>query len=140
MNSASQTPIAVVGLSCRLPGNCNSPQEFRQFLLDGEVADTLPPYTRFSLDGHYDGTMRPWTMRSPGGMFINVDPQQRQLLEAVYEGLENARLSMEEIKSKTFGCFVGSYASGLFAYLDTLESYGLLMGLIRLQRHSGQGS
>lgn len=72
-------------------------------------------------------------MRSPGGMFIDadlrdldagffglsqvdaisMDPQQRQLLEVVYEGLENAGLTMENIKSKSIGCFVGSYASGL---------------------------
>lgn len=127
-----QTPIAVVGLACRLPGNCNSPEQFWRFLLDGGVADTTPPSSRFSLNGHYDGTLRPWTMRSPGGMFISIDPadidagffglsqvdaismdpQQRQLLEVVYEGLENAGLTLEGIKSKLFGCFVGSYASG----------------------------
>lgn len=127
----SQTPIAVVGLSCRLPGDCNSPEQFWKFLVDGKIAGLTPPSTRFSLDGHYDGTLRPLTMRSPGGMFINadprdldagffglsqvdatsMDPQQRQLLEVVYEGLENAGLTMEGIKSKSFGCFVGSYAS-----------------------------
>lgn len=133
MASTIQTPIAVVGLACRLPGNCNSPEQFWKFLLDGGVADTSPPPSRFDLKGHYDGTLRPWTMRSPGGMFINadpkdidagffglsqvdavsMDPQQRQLLEVVYEGLENAGLSLESIKSKLFGCFVGSYASGM---------------------------
>jgi acyl transferase domain-containing protein len=134
MMSSTQTPIAIVGLACRLPGNSNTPEEFWQFLLDGGVADTHPPTSRFSLNGHYDGTQRPWTMRSPGGMFINadpqdvdaaffglshvdavsMDPQQRQLLEVVYEGLENAGLSMETIRSKAFGCFVGSYASGMY--------------------------
>ncbi|KAK3984635.1 hypothetical protein QBC44DRAFT_10438 [Cladorrhinum sp. PSN332] len=127
----TQTAIAVVGMACRLPGNCNTPEEFWKFLLDGGIADITPPATRFSLDGHYDKTLRPWTMRSPGGMFINadprdidagffglsqvdatsMDPQQRQLLEVVYEGLENAGLPMEAIKSTLFGCFVGSYAS-----------------------------
>ncbi|KJZ72361.1 hypothetical protein HIM_08287 [Hirsutella minnesotensis 3608] len=125
------TPVAVIGLSCRLPGNCNSPEQFWRFLLDGGIADTVPPSSRFNLSGHYDGTLRPWTMRTPGGMFINVDPrdvdagffglsqvdaismdpQQRQLLEVVYEGLENAGLTLEGIKSTLFGCFVASYAS-----------------------------
>ncbi|KAK4458706.1 hypothetical protein QBC42DRAFT_19564 [Cladorrhinum samala] len=129
--ASTQTPIAVVGMACRLPGDCNSPEEFWKFLLGGGIADTKPPSSRFSLEGHYDKTLRPWTMRSPGGMFINadprdidagffglshvdaisMDPQQRQLLEVVYEGLENAGLSMEAIKSSLFGCFVGSYAS-----------------------------
>ncbi|KAK4156109.1 hypothetical protein C8A00DRAFT_41378 [Chaetomidium leptoderma] len=131
MTNKTQTPIAVIGLACRLPGNCNSPEQFWQLLLDGRVADTTPPDSRFSLKGHYDGSLRPWTMRSPGGMFIDadpknidagffglsqvdaisMDPQQRQLLEVVYEGLENSGLTLESIKSTLFGCFVGSYAS-----------------------------
>lgn len=91
-----------------------------------------PPSSRFNLKSHYDGTLRKLTMHSPGGMFINadpkdidagffglsqidaisMDPQQRQLLEVVYEGLENAGLTMEGIKGQPFGCFVGSYSSG----------------------------
>lgn len=51
---------------------------------------------------------------------ISMDPQQRQLLEVVYEGLENAGLSLEEVKSKLFGCFVGSYASGMFNLVELL--------------------
>lgn len=42
---------------------------------------------------------------------VAMDPLQRQLLEVVYEGLENSGLTLEGIKSKPFGCFVGSYAS-----------------------------
>ncbi|KAK5631716.1 hypothetical protein RRF57_007430 [Xylaria bambusicola] len=126
-----QDPIAVVGLSCRLPGNCSSIEDFWNFLVEGQIAGTDPPSSRFNINGHYDGSLRPWTMRSPGGMFIDcdpsdidagffglsqvdavsMDPQQRLLLEVVYEGLENAGLSLETIKSKSFGCFVGSYAS-----------------------------
>ncbi|KAL8718942.1 MAG: hypothetical protein Q9225_003986 [Loekoesia sp. 1 TL-2023] len=72
-------------------------------------------------------------MRSPGGMFLEevdprdldaqffgistaeavaMDPQQRQLLEVVYEGLENAGITLEYLRGREFGCFVGSYASG----------------------------
>ncbi len=73
-------------------------------------------------------------MKSPGGMFleeidpqnidarffalsqadaVSMDPEQRQLLEVVYEGLENAGISLQQLKSKTYGCFVGSYNSGM---------------------------
>lgn len=134
MGTDTQIPIAVVGLACRLPGHSNTPEDFWKFLLDGRTADTTPPSSRFNLAGHYDGTLRPWTMRSPGGMFIDadpkdldagffglaqvdaisMDPQQRQLLEVVYEGLENAGITMESLKSKLFGCFVGSYANGSY--------------------------
>jgi acyl transferase domain-containing protein len=44
---------------------------------------------------------------------ISMDPNQRQLLEVVYEGLENAGISLEAIKRQRYGCFVGSYAAGL---------------------------
>lgn len=71
-------------------------------------------------------------MRSPGSMFIDqdvrdidagffglsqadatcMDPNQRQLLEVVYEALENAGLTLEAIKAKMFACFVASFTSG----------------------------
>ena len=128
-----QEPIAVVGLACRLPGNSNSPKALWDFLTAGGCAENEPPTSRFNFKGHSDGSMKPGTMRSPGGMFlenidlkdidarffalstvdaISMDPQQRQLLEVVYEGLENAGISLEDLKSKLYGCFVGSYASG----------------------------
>lgn len=70
-------------------------------------------------------------MRSPGGMFLEnvdvadfdaqffgisrtdaiaMDPQQRQLLEVVYECLENSGLSLDDLDGAPVGCFVGSYA------------------------------
>lgn len=66
-------------------------------------------------------------MRSPGGMFLEhinpqdfdaqffgiswtdaiaMDPQQRQLLEVTYEGLENAGISLESLDGASYGCFV----------------------------------
>ena len=129
-----QDPVAVVGLACRLPGNSNSPTALWDFLLNGGCAENEPPSSRFNLKGHSDGSMKPGTMRSPGGMFlesidpkdvdarffalsradaISMDPQQRQLLEVVYEGLENAGISLGMLKGQAYGCFVGSYASGM---------------------------
>ena len=43
---------------------------------------------------------------------IAMDPQQRQLLEVVYESLENVGITMETISGSSMGCFVGSYAVG----------------------------
>jgi acyl transferase domain-containing protein len=85
---------------------------------------------RFEIDTHYDGSRKPGTMASPGGMFISadpkdinasffklskmeataMDPQQRQLFEVIYEGLENAGITLEAINGTPVGCFVGSYA------------------------------
>ena len=129
-----QDPIAVVGIACRLPGNNNSPHALWKFLMDGGIADNDAPETRFNLKGHFDGSRRPKTMRSPGGMFLEnvdpqefdaaffgisktdaiaMDPQQRQLLEVVYECLENGGVKMESIDNAPIGCFVGSYGVGM---------------------------
>ncbi|KAK3356488.1 reducing type I polyketide synthase [Lasiosphaeria hispida] len=126
-----QTPIAVVGLACRLPGHSNSPKALWDFIERGGIAGNRPPDSRFNLEGHYDGSKKPHTMRSPGGMFLEdvdprdfdaqffsittvdaiaMDPQQRQLLEVVYECLENSGTPLERISGAKVGCFVGSYA------------------------------
>ncbi|RYC54291.1 hypothetical protein CHU98_g11917 [Xylaria longipes] len=127
---SKQAPIAVVGMACRLPGSCNNPTQLWDFLLRGGIASRAPPDTRFNFRAHHDNSKRRNTMASPGGMFIDadprdldasffrlprsevisMDPQQRQLLEVVYEGLENSGVTLEEINEQPIGCFVGSCA------------------------------
>ncbi|RAL04559.1 polyketide synthase fmaB [Aspergillus ibericus CBS 121593] len=127
-----QEPVAVIGFACRLPGGNHSPQKLWDFLERGEIASNQVPKTRFNIDGHYDGSHKPGTMRPKGGMFIGdvdladfdasffeiggteaiaMDPNQRQMLEVVYEGLENAGIPLEQIDGKPVACFVASYAS-----------------------------
>jgi acyl transferase domain-containing protein len=129
----SQEPLAVIGFACRLPGENSNPTSLWEFLARGKVASINPPASRFNFHGHSDGSFKPKTMASPGGMFIenidphdidaqffklskmealSMDPQQRQLLEVVYEGLENAGIPLHLLDNQKFGCFVGSYASG----------------------------
>jgi hypothetical protein len=133
VSAKTQTPIAVVGLACRLPGHIKNPKTLQTFLESGGIADHKPPPSRFNVKGHYDGSKKPHTMRSPGGMFLEdfephdfdaqffnittvdavaMDPQQRQLLEVVYECLENAGAPLETVSGAKIGCFVGSYAVG----------------------------
>jgi acyl transferase domain-containing protein len=126
-----QEPMAVISMACRLPDECHTPREFWTFLEQGKIALNTPPSTRFSLNTHYDGSMRPQTMASPGGMFLqavdprdfdagffrvsgieatSMDPQQRQLLEVVYEGIENAGVTLDQLDGAPVGCFVSSFA------------------------------
>jgi acyl transferase domain-containing protein len=128
-----QEPIAIIGIACRLPGGSNSPQQLWDFLERGGIASNKVPENRFNIKAHHDGSHKPGTMRPSGGMFledidladfdasffeisrqeaISMDPNQRQMLEVVYEGLENAGVSLKELKGAPVGCFVGSYASG----------------------------
>jgi acyl transferase domain-containing protein len=43
---------------------------------------------------------------------IAMDPNQRQMLEVVFEGLENAGIPLEKLDGTPVACYVGSYASG----------------------------
>ncbi|KAI1765524.1 PKSKA1 [Hypoxylon sp. FL1150] len=126
-----QTPIAIVGMGCRLPGHSSSPTALWELLERGGVAKNDPPPSRFSLAGHYDKANpgRPRTMKSPGGMFIEdtdpalfdgqffnlsrveciaMDPQQRQILEVAYECLENAGTPIEALNGSNTGVIVGT--------------------------------
>lgn len=128
-----QEPIAVVGFACRLPGGNQTPSKLWDFLENGEVASNVVPKTRFNIKGHYDGSHKPGTMRPKGGMFLGdidladfdasffeiggteaiaMDPNQRQMLEVVVEGLENAGIPLEKVDGAPVACYVGSYASG----------------------------
>ena len=130
-----QVPVAVVGFANRLPGESDNPTKLWELLERGGVAGNEPPPSRWSLKGHFDTSRKPHTIRTPGAMFvenvdaadfdaaffnisradaISMDPQQRQLLEVVYEALENSGISLENINGKDYGCFVGSYAVGKF--------------------------
>ncbi|TVY26941.1 Fumagillin dodecapentaenoate synthase [Lachnellula hyalina] len=128
--SHTQAPLAVIGMSCRLPGKSNSPSSLWEFLERGGIASNTTPPSRFNLDTHYVGSPKPNTMRSPGGMYLEnidpqefdapffnisredaiaMDPQQRQLLEVVYEGLENAGITLESLDGAAVACFVASF-------------------------------
>ncbi|KAF2993299.1 putative PKS-like protein biosynthetic cluster, partial [Neopestalotiopsis sp. 37M] len=132
-----QEPVAIVGFACRLPGGNHTPQKLWDFLEEGRVAPNTVPESRFNIRGHYDGSLKPGTMRPKGGMFLSdeidlakfdaeffgfsgadavaTDPNQRQMLEIVYEGLENAGITLEDVDGRPVACYVGSYATD---YLD----------------------
>lgn len=145
-SSRGQVPIAVVGMACRLPGHCNSPQALWDFLERHGIAKNEPPASRFSLSGHFGKHRKPGTMKSPGGMFmedvdpeffdgqffnisrvdcIAMDPQQRQLLEVTYECLENAGMTLEAVNGKAIGCLVGANAVGEYHFRVPPDPCGL---------------
>lgn len=135
-----QEPIAIIGFACRLPGGNSSPEKLWEFLGRGGIATREVPKSRFNFDGHYDGSHKPGTMRPPGGMFLQdvdptdfdasffeisgsdavaMDPNQRQMLEVVFESLENSGLTLESISGANIACFVGSFATGELPCLST---------------------
>ncbi|KAI1311261.1 putative polyketide synthase [Xylaria venustula] len=131
INTYQQEPIASVGLGCRLPGGNTSPSKLWDFLERGDVASRVVSKTRSRLEGHCDGSLKPNTLRQPGGMFLdNTDlagfdarffevggneasamgPNQRQILEVVFESLENAGITLTDLDFQPVGCFVALYA------------------------------
>ncbi|KAH8424130.1 type I polyketide synthase [Aspergillus melleus] len=127
-----QEPVAVIGLSCRLPGGNNTPEKLWEFLKQGEIASRHVPENRFTFESHYDGSLKPGTMRPPGGMFlekvdpadfdaaffeisggeaVSMDPNQRQMMEVVFEGLENGGITMDSLNGQSVACFVASFAT-----------------------------
>ncbi|KAI1393004.1 ketoacyl-synt-domain-containing protein [Hypoxylon trugodes] len=125
-------PIAVVGIGCRMPGNVRSASDLWTLLMSrGIVSSPKVPPSRFNIDAYFHpNNERPGSFNVPGGYFLEgdpydfnpgmfnispieamwMDPQQRILLEVVYEALENSGTPLDKISGRKVGCFVGSSA------------------------------
>ena len=119
----SQTPIAILGIGCRFPGNANDPELLWNILAEGRSCWTNVPAERFNEAAfHHPSSDASGTYNHRGGHFLSqdiaafdanffnispseaqaMDPQQRILLETTYEALENGGISMQSIRgSKT---------------------------------------
>ncbi|KAI9370402.1 hypothetical protein BJX61DRAFT_96291 [Aspergillus egyptiacus] len=90
------------------------------------------PESRFNIDAYYHPNLeRPGSFNVPGGYFLDgrpedfdptafnmtpieaqwLDPQQRKILEVMYECLENAGLSLESVAGSSTAVFVGSFTA-----------------------------
>jgi polyketide synthase 5 len=107
------TPIAVIGMACRLPGGIDSPAQLWDALLRGEDLVTEIPSDRWDLDEYYDPEPGvPGRSPCKWGAFLDdvggfdsdffgisereataMDPQHRLLLEASWEAMEHAGLT-----------------------------------------------
>jgi acyl transferase domain-containing protein len=142
-NMASM-PIAIVGMACRLPKATNV-DDFWQMILEGVDAVTEVPADRWSVDHFFhpdpDAPGRMYTKRAAtidgmerfdAGFFgispreaEHMDPQQRMLLEAVWEALEHAGYAPDSLSGQPVGCYVGvsgnEYAHRMLENVDQLE-------------------
>lgn len=123
---AERVDIAIVGLSTRLPGDMNTPDETWQALLDGRDAITDLPegrWTEFLEEPRL--AKRVANARTRGGYLKdikgfdseffavakteadNIDPQQRMALELTWEALEHARIPASSLRGGAVGVYVG---------------------------------
>ncbi|KUH80912.1 MULTISPECIES: type I polyketide synthase [unclassified Mycobacterium] len=121
------TPIAVIGMACRLPGGIDSPVQLWEALLRGDDLVTEIPPDRWDADDYYDPEPGvPGRSVSKWGAFLDdvdcfdseffgindreataTDPQHRLLLETSWEAMEHAGLSREALAGSRTGVFVG---------------------------------
>jgi len=119
--------IAVVGWACRLPG-ANSIEKLWSLLLEGRCAITRVPGDRFPLErfGHprrqERGKSYSWAAGVLDDVFgfdpgvfgispreaVQIDPQQRILLQLTWEALEDAGITPSSIVNSEVGVFVGA--------------------------------
>ncbi len=119
--------VAVVGMACRMPGGCDTPKKFWDFLLSGKDGITAVPDNRWPVDAYYDpDPAAPGKMNTRFGGFINnaerfdagffgispreaesMDPQQRLALEVAWEALEQAAIPPGSLEGSATGVFMG---------------------------------
>ncbi|RFU26058.1 hypothetical protein B7463_g10269, partial [Scytalidium lignicola] len=125
-------PIAIVGMSCRLPGDVSTLEDFWQLMSRARCGWSEIPKERFNKEAYYHpNPEKKGCFNTIGGYFLNhdlskfdapffnitqqeaiaMDPQQRQLLECTYEAFENAGIPKESIAGRKIGVFVGGGAS-----------------------------
>lgn len=123
-------PIAIIGMSCRLPGKVNSPETYWNLLVNGVNAASEIPKDRWSIEDYYypDKTILGKSHSKYGGFIEDVemfdhdffgisnreaeylDPQQRHLLELTWEALEDAGISPSQLSATNTGVLIGGFA------------------------------
>ena len=127
MDESRVTPVAVIGMACRLPGDIDSPELLWQALLRGDDLITEIPSDRWDSDKYYDPEPGvPGRTVCKWGGFLNrhadfdceffgisereaiaIDPQQRLLLETSWEAMEHAGLTRQAMAGSATGVFAG---------------------------------
>lgn len=116
--------------ACHLPGGVRSPSDLWKLLIDKKTGQCRVPKERFNIDGFYHPEgQRAGAMPSDGGYFLHgdvrefensffginnleathMDPQQRKLLEVVFECFENAGASLDSVDNSNIGVYVGNF-------------------------------
>nr|VFK53379.1 MAG: amino acid adenylation domain-containing protein [Candidatus Kentron sp. TUN]VFK55221.1 MAG: amino acid adenylation domain-containing protein [Candidatus Kentron sp. TUN] len=149
---ADNDPIAIVGMACRFPAGPN-PSAFWDMLISGRDARGPVPPGRWDIDAFYDPDPdTPGTVHTRYGYFLDrvdgfepeffrispreamdMDPQQRIMLELSWEALEDAGLALETLR----GSRTSVHFSVLWNDYATLHNR---VGFQRISSYSATGS
>ena len=126
-----QEPLALIGIGCRFPGGVRDAESFWNLIASGTSAITEVPAERWNADRFYhpdpltsDRMVTKWggfvdQLKSFDAAFwgispreaMRMDPQQRWLLEAAWEAIEDAGIPPASLRGTTTGVFVGISAN-----------------------------
>ena len=125
-------PIAIVSMACRLPGGIDKPLDLWDHVRAGRSSATPIPKDRFNTENFLSmDPNKKGEQAFRGAHFVKgdikqfdhkffgiskdtataMDPQQKQLLEVVYECLESANIAMETIAKTKLGCYCAMFVS-----------------------------
>ncbi|MEU9206408.1 SDR family NAD(P)-dependent oxidoreductase [Streptomyces sp. NPDC048415] len=143
--SASDEPVALVAMACRLPGGVSDPDGLWHLVAEGRDAVGPFPAGRWDVESLYDPDPDALgkSYAREGGFLDDIesfdagffgitpkeaaamDPQQRLLLETAWEALERAGIVPAELAGSTTGVYVGMFGSDYLAgsRLDQLDGY-----------------
>ena len=131
VETANSAPpaIAIVGIGLRLPGNIHSTEAFWDLLVNKRETRCVVPKSRYNIDGFYHPSKQPGSVASQYGHFLaesdsldafdtsfftmskaeaeKLDPQQRMVLEVVWECMENG--GQTNWRGKNIGVFLGTF-------------------------------
>lgn len=129
----AEDEIAVISMACRFP-DASSPEDFWTNLLEKKNSINDVPRERFGANSLFHSNAELENKYAPQGAFLDnpfdfdaaafgiseeealvMDPQQRMMLELVYEVLERAAYSKEAVSGQKVGLYIGA---GVNAYYE----------------------